>query len=129
MEFPENLKYTKDDTWIRVEGEKATIGITAFALGQMGDILQLEMPQIGVSIRRSAVMGSFESLTTLRDLFAPVSGQVIAVNTDLPAHPSQINEEPYGSGWMVTLKITDPSELGTLLDAGQYSSMLSSYTN
>ena len=124
MEFPEDLKYTKEHEWVRVEGDHVTVGITAFAQDELGDIVFVEVPKIGQSLNQNATFGVVESVKTVSDLFAPVSGEVINVNTDLEAHPNQVNTDPYGSGWMIVLKLANPSELDALMDAGQYRSMI-----
>lgn len=124
MEFPEDLKYTKEHEWARVEGDKVTVGITAFAQDELGDIVFVEVPKIGQSLSQNVTFGIVESVKTVSDLFAPVSGEVINVNTALEASPEQVNKDPYGSGWMIVLKLANPSELDALMDAGQYREMI-----
>jgi glycine cleavage system H protein len=124
MEFPEDLKYSKEHEWVRVEGDHVTVGITAFAQDELGEIVSVEVPTIGRSLNQNDTFGVVESVKTVGDMFAPVSGEVINVNTALEAHPEYVNTDPYGTGWMFVLKLANPSELDALMDAGQYRSMI-----
>ena len=120
MNFPEELKYTKDHEWLRVEGDTATIGITEFAQSELGDIVFVEIETEGEELDKEEVFGSVEAVKTVSDLFMPISGEVVEVNADLEETPEVVNEDPYGKGWMVKVKISDSSELDDLLDAEAY---------
>lgn len=120
MNFPENLKYTKDHEWIRVEGNEAVIGITDFAQSELGDIVYVEIETEGDSLDKEAVFGTVEAVKTVSDLFMPVSGKITAFNKGLEANPEDINKDPYGKGWMIRVQMSDPSETGTLLSATDY---------
>jgi glycine cleavage system H protein len=121
MPFPENLKYTRDHEWARrEEGGAATIGITSFAVEQLGDVTLVELPKAGAEVKQGEAMGTIESVKTVWDLFAPVSGKVQAVNTALADAPQKVNEEPYGAGWMVRVALADPAEWDKLLDSAAY---------
>jgi len=117
MQFPDNLKYTKDHEWIRTEGNEAVIGITDFAQSELGDIVYVEIETQGDTLDREAVFGTVEAVKTVSDLFMPVSGKVVAVNKNLDAHPESVNKDPYGEGWMVRVELTKPEELGELMNA------------
>lgn len=124
MNIPTNLKYTKDHEWILVEGEIGTIGITEFAQSELGDIVYVDIPTLDETLNKDAVFGSVEAVKTVSDLFLPVSGEVIAFNEDLENAPENINKDPYGTGWIIKIKISNPSELDELLDAQAYSELL-----
>ena len=121
---PTDLKYTKDHEWVRVEGDEATIGITAYAADQLGDIVFVELPDAGRTIEQFATFGVVESVKAVSDLFAPVSGEVIAANADLAARPELVNGEPYGAGWMIRVRVSDPAQLDDLLDAEAYDALI-----
>ena len=121
---PSELRYTKDHEWVRVDGDEATIGITAYAADQLGDIVFVELPQSGQSIEQFATFGVVESVKAVSDLFAPVSGEVIAANADLAGQPELVNSEPYGAGWMLRVRISDRSQLDELLDAAAYDALI-----
>ena len=124
MSTPANLKYTKDHEWVSVEGDVATIGITDFAQSELGDIVYVEIETEGESLDQEEVFGSVEAVKTVSDLFMPVSGEVLEFNSNLEANPELVNSDPYGEGWMVKVKLTDPSEVAGLLDAAGYSALI-----
>ena len=124
MNLPENLKYTKEHEWIRVDGEEATIGITDFAQGELGDIVFVEIETIGESLDRGETFGTVEAVKTVSDLFLPVDGEIIEANTALEENPDLINSAPYGDGWLAKIKIKDQKQLEELLDAAAYQKML-----
>lgn len=124
MSVPQNLKYTKEHEWVLVEGDVATIGITDFAQGELGDIVYVEIETVGETIDKDEVFGSVEAVKTVSDLFMPVSGEVMEFNDKLDAEPELVNSDPYGDGWMIKVKISDASELDSLLDAAAYSQLI-----
>ena len=117
---PTELRYTKDHEWVRVEGDEATVGITEYAAGQLGDIVFVELPEAGRKLDQFATFGVVESVKAVSDLFAPVSGEVLAGNEALAGSPELVISDPYGDGWMIRLKVADATELDGLLDAGAY---------
>ena len=123
MNFPENLKYTKEHEWISVNGDEATIGITEFAQGELGDIVFVEIETKGQTLAKDATFGTIEAVKTVSDLFMPVSGSITEVNPALDANPELVNQDPYQAGWMVNVKISNPSEVSELLDASAYKSL------
>jgi len=120
MTFPNNLKYTKDHEWILVEGNIGTIGITEFAQGELGDIVFVELPAKGKKLKAHETFGTIEAVKTVSDLFAPVSGEIVEVNSALESNAEVINKDPYNGGWIVKMKIADAKELNALLTANQY---------
>ena len=124
MNIPAELKYTKDHEWVRIEGDEAVIGITDFAQSELGDIVYVEIETEGETIKAEEVFGSIEAVKTVSDLFMPVSGEITEFNEALEAAPEVVNSDPYGDGWMIKIKITDPSELDALLDATDYSNVI-----
>lgn len=124
MNVPENLKYTKDHEWIRVEGETGYIGVTDFAQGELGDIVFIEIETVGETLKKEEVFGTIEAVKTVSDMFMPVGGEVLEVNPDLEATPDVVNKDPYGKGWMIKIKITNPSEVDDLLSAEAYKALL-----
>ncbi|MCG9911021.1 MAG: glycine cleavage system protein GcvH [Flavobacteriales bacterium] len=120
MNIPDNLKYSKDHEWVRVEGDTAYVGITDFAQGELGDIVFVEIETEGDTLDAHDVFGSVEAVKTVSDLFMPVGGTVLEVNSNLNDNPELVNSDPYGEGWMVKIKITDAAELDTLMDAAGY---------
>ncbi len=120
MGVPTDLRYTKDHEWVRVDGDEATVGITEYAAGQLGDIVFVELPSTGASLEQFGTFGVVESVKAVSDLFAPLTGEVTAANGELAARPELVNDEPYGGGWMLKLKVGDPSQLEELLDADAY---------
>lgn len=124
MNIPANLKYTKDHEWVSVEGDVATIGITDFAQGELGDIVYVEIETVGETMDQEEVFGSVEAVKTVSDLFMPVSGEIIEFNSGLEANPEAVNKDPYGDGWMIKVKLTNPSEVEGLLDAAGYEALV-----
>ncbi len=124
MNFPEQLSYTKEHEWIRIEGETGIIGITEYAQGELGDIVFVELPKVGATIRQGETFGTIEAVKAVSDLYAPVSGEVTAVNTDLDKTPETVNKDPYGGGWMVKVRLSNPAEVKSLLDAKGYRSLI-----
>lgn len=124
MNIPQNLKYTKDHEWIRVEGDIATIGITDFAQSELGDIVYVEIETEGETLEQEEVFGSVEAVKTVSDLFMPVSGEIIEFNSNLEANPELVNTDPYGDGWMIKVKVSDSNQIGELLDAEAYKSIV-----
>ena len=125
MNFPENLKYTKDHEWVLVEGNIGTIGITDFAQRELGDIVYVEIDGVGTQMAKESTFGTVEAVKTVSELFMPVSGTIIEMNSNLDAAPESVNSDPYGSGWMIKVELSDPSELDGLLTAAQYSELVS----
>jgi glycine cleavage system H protein len=121
---PTDLRYTKDHEWVRVEGKEATVGITEYAASQLGDIVFVELPDVGRSLAQFAAFGVVESVKAVSDLFAPVSGAVAAINDALAGSPESVNGDPYGAGWMVRLELADPAEVDELLDAAAYDALI-----
>ena len=124
MNFPENLKYTKDHEWILVEGDEAKIGITEFAQGELGDIVFVDISSEGETLDAEEVFGSVEAVKTVSELYMPVSGEILEVNADLENAPENVNSDPYGSGWMVRVKLSDVSQIDGLMSAEQYCEMV-----
>ena len=124
MNIPENLKYTKDHEWIKVDGDTATIGITDYAQKELGDIVFIEVETIGESLNAEEVFGTIEAVKTVSDLFMPVSGEITEFNEALEDAPESVNNDPYGEGWMIKANILDASGLDNLLDAKQYEELI-----
>ena len=124
MNFPENLKYTRDHEWLKVDGNTGVVGITEFAQGELGDIVYIEVDTVGQDIESGQVFGTVEAVKTVSDLFMPVSGKIIEFNKDLENQPEAVNKDPYGQGWMVKIEITDPSQIENLLSAEAYNSLV-----
>lgn len=122
MNIPADLKYTQDHEWIKIDGDIAIVGITDFAQGELGDIVYVEIETEGEELDREEVFGSVEAVKTVSDLFMPVSGEITEFNEALEASPETVNEDPYGDGWMIKIKMSDISELDGLMDAGAYKS-------
>lgn len=120
MEFPEGLKYSKEHEWVLVEGTSATIGITEFAQEELGDIVFVELPEVGEKIVKDDPFGAVESVKAVSDIYAPVSGEVVETNEILPDNPETINDDPYGDGWMVRVELSDIDDLKDLMDADEY---------
>ncbi|PWJ40770.1 glycine cleavage system protein GcvH [Sediminitomix flava] len=120
MNFPEELKYTKDHEWVRVEGEFGYVGITEFAQKELGDIVYVDITEEGEEVAEGEVFGSVEAVKTVSDLFMPISGEIVEVNEALEDAPETVNSDPYGDGWMVKIKISDMAEVETLMDAAAY---------
>ncbi|MFN5054577.1 MAG: glycine cleavage system protein GcvH [Bacteroidota bacterium] len=124
MSFPEQIKYTKEHEWISVEGEVATIGITAFAQGELGDIIFVDIDSVGKEMNADEVFGSVEAVKTVSDLFLPVTGTILEKNPLLESQPELVNQDPYGQGWMIKMKIADPSHLDNLMDVQAYKALV-----
>lgn len=124
MNFPENLKYSKDHEWVRVEGEFGYIGITDFAQKELGDIVYVDVNTVGKTLSKEAVFGSVEAVKTVSDLFMPVSGEIVELNAALDGAPESVNNDPYGNGWMVKVKLTNASELDELMDSSSYRQLI-----
>mgnify|MGYP001038879670 CR=1 FL=1 len=124
MNIPEGLKYTKDHEWVKIEGAIATVGITDFAQGELGDIVYVDIESVDETIDRNEVFGSVEAVKTVSDLFMPLSGEVTALNEILEDAPEKVNTDPYGEGWMIKIKISDSSEIENLLDAEEYKEII-----
>jgi len=124
MSIPAGLKYTKDHEWIKIEGDQATIGITDFAQGELGDIVYVDISSVGQTIKQHDVFGTVEAVKTVSDLFMPISGTVSEFNKGLESGPEQVNSDPYGEGWMVKVKISNPAEAEGLLNADQYKELI-----
>lgn len=123
MNFPADLLYTSDHEWIRVEGDVGTIGVTDHAQGELGDVVYVDIPDATATVGKGGTFGSIEAVKTVADLYAPVSGQLLEVN-DVNAAPDSVNKDPYGSGWLVKIKISDPSELESLLNVDAYKALI-----
>jgi len=124
MNFPSDLKYTKEHEWVRVEGDVATIGITEFAQSELGDIVFIDINTIGDTIGQDEIFGAVEAVKTVSDLFMPISGEVLEKNDDLDSSPESVNSDPYGAGWMIKVKMSNPSEMDGLLSAETYREMV-----
>ena len=124
MEIKPNLKYTKDHEWISIDGNNATIGITDYAQGELGDIVYVEIESIGDSLNKEEIFGSVEAVKTVSDLFIPVSGEITEMNENLEDNPELINDDPYGDGWIIKMKINDSSELNDLLSPEEYKELV-----
>ena len=124
MNFPSELKYTKDHEWVKINGNEALIGITDFAQRELGDIVYVDVNSIGETIQKEAVFGSVEAVKTVSDLFMPLTGEVLEVNKDIDSAPEVVNKDPYGKGWMIKIKISNPSEISELLDVEEYKKMV-----
>ncbi|HEY1038810.1 MAG TPA: glycine cleavage system protein GcvH [Bacteroidia bacterium] len=124
MNFPDNLKYTKDHEWIRIEGNEAVIGITDFAQKELGDIVYVDVNTVGEVVEKEAVFGSVEAVKTVSDLFMPVKGKVLEVNSKIDANPELVNTDPYGDGWMIRCTIEDTGDVAALLNVADYKSLV-----
>lgn len=124
MNIPSELKYTKDHEWIRIEDDIATVGITAFAQGELGDIVYVDVDTLDEDVAKDEVFGSVEAVKTVSDLFMPLTGEVIEFNESLEDNPENVNTDPYDTGWMIKIKISDTTELDTLLDADAYKKLI-----
>ncbi|MCL6625057.1 glycine cleavage system protein GcvH [Alicyclobacillus shizuokensis] len=123
--IPLDLKYSKEHEWVRTEGDRAYVGITHFAQDELGDIVFVELPDVGATVHANETFGTVESVKTVSDLYAPVSGRVVAVNDKLTDSPELVNSSPYGEGWMIVIEMENPGELDDLLDAAGYESFVS----
>ena len=123
MTYPADLKYTSDHEWIQIDGASARVGITDYAQKQLGDVVYLELPQVGRTLKKGEVFGTIESVKAVSELYAPVSGEVVEVNAPLKDKPESVNSDPHGS-WMIVVRLTNPAEAGSLLDATQYQDLI-----
>lgn len=124
MNIPENLKYSQDHEWLKEEGEFAFVGITAHAANELGDIVFLDIPSVGETLDKDEVFGSIEAVKTVADLLLPVAGEVVEFNEALEGEPALVNSDPYGEGWIVKIKMTEPAQVADLMDAAAYTAML-----
>lgn len=124
MNFPDNLKYTKEHEWIRVEGETGIVGVTDFAQGELGDIVFVDINTVGKSLGAEEVFGTVEAVKTVSDLFLPVAGKVVEVNDALSSNPELVNNDPYGEGWMVKIEVDNPADIDNLLSSDAYQQMV-----
>jgi glycine cleavage system H protein len=127
MNLPKDLRYTKEHEWVRVKGAEAEVGVTDYAQGELGDVVFVELPQVGARVAQMKSFGTIDAVKTVGDLFAPVSGEVVAVNTDLKDDPSLVNQSPYERGWMIRIKMTNPAETDALLDVNAYEKVLGAH--
>lgn len=126
MNIPQELKYTKDHEWVKIEGDTATIGVTDFAQGELGDIVYVEVETLDETLEKEEVFGTVEAVKTVSDLYMPLSGEIIEFNDSLEDEPEKVNEDPYGDGWMIKIKLSDTSELEDLLSADEYKEVVGS---
>lgn len=126
MRFPENLKYTKDHEWAKIEGKTVTVGITDHAQKSLGDVVYVELPAVGKTLKAGETFGVVESIKAVSDLYAPITGKVLEVNSELSQDPSRLNQDPQGSAWMVKFELTDPASVNQLMDAATYSKYVES---
>ena len=124
MNIPKDLKYTEDHEWVKIVGEEAVIGITSFAQSELGDIVFVEIDSEGDTIEKSEVFGTVEAVKTVSDLYMPLSGKILSYNSELDNSPEKVNDDPYGDGWMIRIKLTDQSEIDSLLDCKQYEELI-----
>ena len=124
MNVPIDLKYTKDHEWVKIDGDIVTVGITDFAQGELGDIVYVEVESLDETLEADAVFGTVEAVKTVSDLFLPVAGEIIAFNKALEEAPEKVNDDPYGDGWMIKIKVANTSDLETLLDADAYKTII-----
>lgn len=124
MNVPANLLYTKDHEWLRIEGNTGYVGVTDFAQGELGDVVFIEIETVGETLGKEEVFGTIEAVKTVSDMFMPVGGEILEVNPALEETPDIVNKDPYGKGWMVKIKLSDPSQTGSLLSAEQYKALL-----
>lgn len=122
---PQGLKYTEDHEWVKVEGDTATFGVTDYAQGELGDVVFLELPSAGDEVKQGDTFGSIEAVKTVADLYAPLSGEVVEVNEALENEPETVNKDPYGAGWLVKVKLSDATEVDSLMDAAAYEQHIS----
>ena len=126
MNVPDELQYSSDHEWVRVEGTQLRVGITDYAQDALGDVVFIELPEVGATVELGSTMGEVESTKSVSDIFAPVSGTVVEANADLADNPERLNEDPYGEGWICAIRMTDPDELDGLLDAAAYQALIES---
>ena len=123
--IPADLRYTKEHEWAKLEGDKARVGITAFAQEQLGDVVFVELPKVGAKVTAMKTFGVVESVKAVSDLFAPLSGEVVEANTELTKKPETVNSDPYGQGWMIVIKLSNPKEMDGLMSAADYEKFVS----
>jgi glycine cleavage system H protein len=124
MNFPSELKYTKDHEWVKINGDEATVGITDFAQRELGDIVYVDVNTVGEVVEKEAVFGTVEAVKTVSDLFMPLTGEVLEMNKDIDSAPESVNTDPYGKGWMIKMKISNPSEINELLSVDDYKKLI-----
>ncbi|MBD3167790.1 glycine cleavage system protein GcvH [bacterium] len=124
-EIPQDLKYTEEHEWVKLEGDVATIGITDYAQGELGDVVFVELPGVGEAVKRDDAIGSIEAVKTVADIYAPISGEIAEINEELDTAPETVNDEPYGNGWLFKVKPSDKTELDGLMDAEAYEQHIS----
>lgn len=124
MKTPTTLRYTKDHEWLKLEGAEALVGITDYAQTELGDIIFVELPAVGASFDKGATFGTVEAVKAVSDIFIPVSGEVVAVNTEVTDKPELINQDPYGAGWLIRVRLTKPEEVDALMDAAAYEAFI-----
>ncbi len=124
MNIPANLKYTEDHEWVKIEGDTATVGVTDFAQGELGDIVYVEVETVGETLEKGAEFGTVEAVKTVSELFSPLSGEILEFNDSLESEPEKVNSDPYGKGWMVKIKISNPDEIAELLDDAAYKTLI-----
>lgn len=124
MNFPANLKYTKEHEWVSIEGDIATVGVTDFAQSELGDIVFVDINTVGDNVDKEAVFGTVEAVKTVSDLFMPVSGEVLEMNSTIETNPETVNKDPYGAGWMIKVKLSNASEVASLLSADDYKKLI-----
>ncbi|MBN9483346.1 MAG: glycine cleavage system protein H [Bacteroidetes bacterium 43-93] len=124
MQFPDNLRYTKDHEWISMNGDEATVGITEFAQRELGDIVFVDINTVGKSLSANEIFGTVEAVKTVSDLYLPVAGSISEVNGDLEGSPESVNTDPYGKGWMIKMKVNNPADVDALLDAAAYKALI-----
>lgn len=124
MNFPADLKYTKDHEWVKINNNEATVGITDFAQRELGDIVYVDISTLGEQVEREAVFGTVEAVKTVSDLFMPLSGEVTEMNKDIDSAPESVNKDPYGAGWMIKIKVSNPDEIKDLLSAEEYKKLI-----
>jgi len=124
MNIPENLKYSEDHEWLKVEGNIGTEGITDYAQHELSDIVYVELPEVGREVSKGETIGTIEAVKTVADLYAVVGGRIVAVNENLKTHPELVNQDPYGEGWMVKIEIADTGEVESLMDASEYKKLI-----
>ena len=124
MEFPSELKYSKDHEWVRLDGDSAYIGITSFAQSELGDIIFVEFPEIGLSVNQKDAAGTLEAVKTVADIYSPISGEIVEINDNLESNPELINENPYEDGWILKIKINNKEELDSLLSNSDYEKLI-----
>jgi glycine cleavage system H protein len=124
MNFPDNLKYTNDHEWIRVEGDLGWVGVTDYAQGELGDVVFIELPASGTKVQKGKSFGTIEAVKAVSDMYAPVSGEVLEINKDIQSSPEKVNKDPYGEGWFIKMRITNPADLADLLDVHAYKKLV-----